>query len=68
MKNKTYDEVSIYGGDYIKEEFGELKKKLQFISPYLLIIGKSHFLKNILKLINVWKRYFKESLITDIFP
>ena len=55
-------EVSIQRGrGYSMGEFAGLKKLL-FMSPYLLVIGKSDFLKNLLKLINLGKGYFKESL------
>lgn len=47
--------------------FGKLKKKKKrFISAYLLINGKPYFREKILILINVGKRYFKESLVTGI--
>lgn len=64
-KKKIQDKVRNQGGDYIKTEFGELKKNLGIMSAYLLLIGKNYFLEKMLKLSNVAKRHFKESLVTD---
>ena len=41
-------------------------KKLQFISPYLLVIGKGNFLKKNIKTSKRREEDFKESLGSDI--
>ena len=54
------------GREYSKREFDGPRKNLQFMSAYLLIIGKEYFVEIILKLKNIEKRSFRGRLVTDI--
>lgn len=54
------------GRGYSKRELDEPRKNLQFMSAYLLIIGKEYFVEIILKLKNIEKRSFRGRLVTDI--
>ena len=66
VKNKTQYLGQYLGREYSKEEFYEIKKSCSLCLPiWLYIIGKGFFLEKILKLINVGKKYFNESLVTD---
>ena len=54
------------GRGYSKRDFDEPRKNLQFMSAYLLIIGKEYFVEIILKLKNIQKRSLRGRLVTDI--
>ena len=54
------------GRGYNKREFDEPRKNLQFMSAYLLIMGKEYFVEIILKFKNIEKGSFRGRLVTDI--